>query len=142
MSIQDFSIQNIIENNGVGISIVGILVVFTGLFMIFLFISSLPSILRHLDAFTSKLGIQGHGHGGHAKPAADKKSAAKETKVAPASPDTELAAVVAYVIAAELEHEALSDYTKITIRRDDSQQVWGVAGKMRTLATRKINFNK
>ena len=141
MNIEDFSLQNIIEGNGVGISIVGILVVFVGLFLIFLFISGLPGFLSRMDALLAKLGIENQGHGAHDKPTGDKKASAKE-KVAPASPDSELAAVVAYVVAAELEHEALSDYTKITIRRDDSQQVWGVAGKMRTLATRKISFNK
>jgi Na+-transporting methylmalonyl-CoA/oxaloacetate decarboxylase gamma subunit len=137
------SIQNIIDGNGVGISIVGILVVFTGLFLIFLFISSLPSFLRRVDGLFSKLGIESHGHGAPDKPTTAKKTVDKVSKTEPAaSPDSELAAVVAYVIAAELEHEALSDYTKITIRRDDSQQVWGVAGKMRTLANRKINFSK
>lgn len=139
MNDTPISIQNIIDANGISISIVGIMAVFIGLFLIFLFINSLPSILRITDALFSRWGIGSHGHDGHAHPAA---AAQKSAKQKSKTDNQDLVAAIAYVISAELENEAQSDYTKITIRRDDSQQIWGVAGKMRTLANRNISFNK
>jgi hypothetical protein len=142
MNDTHFSVQNIIDANGISISVVGIVVVFFGLFLIFIFINSLPFLLRIADALFSRVRIKSsdHGHGGHAI-ATTPKTAEPKSK-SNQKGDKNLAAAIAYVVAAELELEALSDYTKITIRRDDSQQIWGVAGKMRTLANRKINFNK
>jgi len=133
--------QNVVDGNGIGISIVGVLAVFIGLFLISMFITVLPTVLRFTDKVFEKLGIQtgAHGHAPVAKPKAKPKdTAAGKTLPATASEDESLIAAIAYVIAAETELEAMSDYTKLTIRRDDTQHVWGVAGRMRTLATRKI----
>jgi hypothetical protein len=134
-----FSVQNIIDNNGFGISVVGVGAVFLGLLMIFFFISAMPSVLGKVEKILGRMGITigGHGHGhGHA-PVVPKPPKSTAVQIAPdgeVDPDT--IAAIAYVIAAEAELETLTDYTKITIRRDDSQQVWGVAGRMRTLAKR------
>ena len=136
--------QNVVDGNGIGISIVGVMAVFVGLFMIFLFISVLPHALKWTEVVFEKLGIQsGHGHShGHAPgpkaKAAKPKTEVKSSDQPSSETDEELIAAIAYVIAAEAELEAMSDYTKLTIRRDDTQQIWGVAGRMRTLATRKI----
>ena len=136
--------QNVLDGNGLGISVVGVLAVFTGLFLISIFITILPNLLKLTDKLFEKLGIQSGGHG-HAtvpkkKPEKIKASPAKKPAEAEET-DQDLIAAIAYVIAAEAELEAMSDYTKLTIRRDDSQQIWGVAGRMRTLATRKIRTN-
>ncbi len=116
--------QNVKDVGGVEISIFGMAIVFVGLCLTFCYISLLPLIV------------------GERKPKvkAPKPKAAEKTVDAPASDGLtpELQAAIAYVIAAEHEYEQLTDYTKITIRRDENHQAWGVAGKMRTLATRKI----
>lgn len=111
---------------GVTISAVGMSIVFFGLILTFCYISSLPYI---------------SGEKRKAKKANAETVASKKTTTTASSEDLDpgLNAAIAYVIAAEHEYERLSDYTKITIRRDENQQVWGVAGKMRTLATRKIS---
>jgi len=121
--------ENIKDADGFTFSAFGISIVFIGLLLTFCYISLIPFLV------------------GERKPKV--KKAKPEVKTAP-SPDVaeekkpvegfspELQAAIAYVIAAEQEYEQLTDYTKITIRRDENQQAWGVAGKMRTLATRKL----
>ena len=47
---QYYGIQNITENDGVGISITGISIVFAALILISLFIASLPRILALLES--------------------------------------------------------------------------------------------
>jgi len=133
--------QQVIDGNGIGISIVGILAVFTGLFLIYLSISVLPRLLGIMHKILRKIGYEpsGHAHGSVPKPKVKK---SLDTSTEPVNEDEDLIAAIAYVIAAEAELEATSDYTKLTIRRDDTQHVWGVAGRMRTLATRKITTIK
>ncbi len=115
--------DNVIAANGVEISFVGMTIVFIGLVLTFCYISLLPKLLNREP----------------------RKASEKKPEIAPVATSAEdtsasdIRAAIAYVIAAELEYEKMTDYHKLTIRRDENQQVWGVAGKMRTLATRKIS---
>lgn len=126
-SERNYGWDNVHNENGVEISIFGMLIVFTGLVLTFAYISLLPLI------------------GGERKRKVTKPTQpTTPVEVSPApimdgALSPELQAAIAYVIAAEQEYEQLTDYTKLTIRRDENQQAWGVAGKMRTLATRKLN---
>jgi Na+-transporting methylmalonyl-CoA/oxaloacetate decarboxylase gamma subunit len=122
---------------GVELSAVGMGIVFTGLVLTFCYISSLKYISGDKQIpFMQSLKPK-------AKPAhPDVAKGVHDTLEAKGKLEPELQAAIAYVIAAEREYERMTDYHKITIRRDENQQVWGVAGKMRTLATRKISKNR
>ena len=123
-----YGMANVHEVGGIEISIFGMTIVFLGLLMTFCWISLLPMLVGERKPKVKK-----------AKPELEPKPAGgATTPIDGLSP--ELQAAIAYVIAAEQEYEQLTDYTKITIRRDENQQAWGVAGKMRTLATRKLNY--
>lgn len=128
-SERNYGWDNVSAENGVEISIFGMVIVFTGLVLTFAYISLLPLLSGKRKS--------------RPKPArpdtAESTAQPHPSTSAPASLSPELQAVIAYVIAAEQEYEQLTDYTKLTIRRDENQQAWGVAGKMRTLATRKLS---
>lgn len=128
-SERNYGWDNVSAENGVEISIFGMLIVFTGLVLTFAYISLLPLLSGKRKPRTTTATSD------TAKSAAQTSASTS----APASLSPELQAVIAYVIAAEQEYEQLTDYTKLTIRRDENQQAWGVAGKMRTLATRKLS---
>ncbi len=114
--------HNIAAGDGIGIAIVGMSVVFIGLLLIVFYISSIPRIFERMDRAK------------HAR-ASGAKTAVRVAAPAPVD-DLVLMAAIGYVLQAELEHEQAQDYQRITIQRDESQQVWSVAGKMRTLSTR------
>lgn len=118
--------ENIEEVGGLQISILGMAIVFTGLLLTSGYIALLPIIA---------------GTNAKKKPAKEKRISTQDTALSGGGMAPELQAAITYVIAAEHEYEKMTDYTKITIRRDINQQVWGVAGKMRSLATRKISKN-
>lgn len=61
----NFSMQNVIDGQGLEITIVGITIVFSALAMISLFIAALPRVLTVLDPY---LPAAAHEHG-HASPA-------------------------------------------------------------------------
>jgi len=117
----DISFQNVLEANGIGIAITGILIVFAGLILISLYIASIPGFFRRLES---------RG----AKPARRLRGAAPAGT--PAGPRPELLAAVAYVIAMEEAFEEAEDHQRITIRRAEGHQVWAVSGRLRNLSTR------
>jgi len=139
----NISFENVLANDGITVSIVGIGIVFFGLVLTSLFIASLPWLLGKLYPWIcARLGIKPSPHGhGHASHGAPKPPSMRELDN-PGEDDAALRAVIAYVVHSELELERLSDYHKITIRRDENQQSWGIAGKMRTLATRTNHLNR
>ena len=124
-------------SEGVELSLIGMGIVFTGLVLTFCYISSLKYISGDKPIpFLPKRKPK-------AEPAyTDTAKEVQDTLTAEGKLEPELQAAIAYVIAAEREYERMTDYHKITIRRDENQQVWGVAGKMRSLATRKISKNR
>jgi Na+-transporting methylmalonyl-CoA/oxaloacetate decarboxylase gamma subunit len=120
-----FGWKNVESEGGVEISLFGMLIVFIGLVLTFYYIALIPKIVGKLDKPKPKAAY-----------GAPSPTPAATTSLDSLSP--ELQAAIAYVLASEQEYEQLTDYTKLTIRRDESQHAWAVAGKMRSLATRKI----
>lgn len=115
--------ESIIEGNGFGITLVGMLIVFTGLVLVSLYISSLPRILNAMQRSRERREQRGA-------------VTAKQPEDAALTDEQALIAAIGYVIEAEIELGNLLDYQRITIQRDESQRIWAVAGKMRTLSTR------
>lgn len=67
MNVLGFSYQNIVDNNGIGIAVTGMLIVFATLTFITIFISYLPKILKSLEGILPEEGA-GHGHHAAAAP--------------------------------------------------------------------------
>lgn len=108
--------QNVIDGHGVGISITGMLIVFSGLTLISFFITALPKML----AWVNK----------------EAKAPTKETVEVESTEPTEedILAVLALVLHAEMEH-SLGEMTHLTISRQQrTGSVWASAGKMRSLS--------
>lgn len=119
--------ERIIEGNGLGMTLTGMFIVFSGLILVSLFVSMLPRImssLGHLRSLRERRAIRAV----EANPENESLQEADEQAL--------LWAAIGYVVQAEMEQENLLDYQSITIKRDGSQRVWAVAGKMRTLSTR------
>jgi Na+-transporting methylmalonyl-CoA/oxaloacetate decarboxylase gamma subunit len=60
--LRKFSYQHIIDGQGFEISVAGIIIVFTALISISLFIYFLPKILNLLDKVLPEMSHNGHGH--------------------------------------------------------------------------------
>lgn len=119
--------ERIIEGNGLGMTLTGMFIVFSGLILVSLFVSMLPRImssLGHLRSLRERRAIRAV----EANPENESLQEADEQAL--------LWAAIGYVVQAEMEQENLLDYQSITIKRDGSQRAWAVAGKMRTLSTR------
>jgi Na+-transporting methylmalonyl-CoA/oxaloacetate decarboxylase gamma subunit len=116
---------NLLEN-GAELAVAGMFVVFTGLALISLYIAAIPLAVRRVDAMRA---IRKQ------RAAAPVALAPVRAVVAPAD-DLTLMAALAFVVQAEMERTNTIDDHRITIQRDESQRVWAVAGKMRTLSTR------
>ncbi len=113
----DYSWQNVIDGNGVGITLTGMLIVFSGLALISLFITALPRLLNRSPRLT---------------PA----SAAVSARAAVGSEPTEeeVMAAISLVLHLELEH-SLGEDAHLTISRQQRQgSIWASAGKMRSLS--------
>lgn len=122
----DMNFQNVLDADGIGIAITGMLVVFSGLVLISLYISSIPSVLARLQTGFSK---QKENRSESLKPAATTLSDKTELS-------DDMLAAIAYVIRMEREFDDADDYQRITVVRDDTQQVWAVTGRLRNLSTR------
>ena len=113
-------VENIIEGDGIGLAITGMLIVFFGLVFISLYIGVLPRLFDWVQARKQRRLEQ-------------------KATTAPAAAgvdDPTLRAAIALVIQMELDHEQALDDQRITIQRDESQEAWAFAGKMRSLSTR------
>lgn len=113
----NFSWQNVIDGNGIGITITGMLIVFSGLLLISLFISALPRILAFKDG---KSTLPENAE----KPVADGSSEPSED---------EIMALISLVLHMETER-SLGEGSKLTISRQKRGSIWASAGKMRSLS--------
>ena len=121
----DMTFQNVLDADGIGIAITGMFVVFSGLVLISLYISSIPGVLSRLETGFRK----------------KKQNRTELMKSALADVETtelndDMLAAIAYVIRMEREFEDAEDYQRITVVREDSHQVWAVTGRLRNLSTR------
>jgi hypothetical protein len=128
-------IENVVEGHGFGIAITGMVVVFSGLVLVVLFLTALPQVLAWIQAG----GLQRRPAAGSDGVAAGEHAAAA---VAPAGRavngmDADLLTAITYVLQAERDRQLALDHQEITLRDDDEQQrVWTAIGRMRTIATR------
>ncbi len=118
-------IHNIQEANGLGLLLTGMTIVFVGLVLVTMFIAIVPRAIRFAEQSRRKVVRKAPAH-----------AVADVVADATAVLDSALLAAVGFVIQAEMENQSLSEFQRITIQRDEKQQVWAVAGKMRTLSTR------
>lgn len=115
-----FSWQNVVDGNGIGITVTGMLIVFSGLTLISLFIGRLPNLLGLWDRLRS----------------GEPKAQTATTPPSPADqPPTEAEILAAIALALHLELERTAgDRQKITISRKQRGSIWNSAGKMRSLS--------
>ncbi len=119
-----FSFQNVLNENGLVISLMGMLIVFFSLTMISLFITLLPKILLLFDQLKDLKKV---------------KVDRVEQDIDPEdlTVDTELYAAICAVIALEIELSNFGDDQIITLKTgSDIQTAWATVGKMRTLSSR------
>jgi len=121
--MEPFNLQNIIDGQGIDLSITGMVIVFIGLTLISLFIYCLPLVLGALEKKPKEPQL---------KEGDKKETTSPNTK---GEPDKEaINAVIGLVIHMELEIMAAADNQKITISQtEDQRSLWGSAGKMRSL---------
>ena len=114
-------LHNIIEGDGIGLAITGMLIVFLGLVFISLYITALPRLYTWMQH-------QRHRRVERAVPASSRADTGLD--------DQALRAAIALVIQMELDNEQALDDQRITIQHDVAQEAWAFAGKMRSLSTR------
>jgi Na+-transporting methylmalonyl-CoA/oxaloacetate decarboxylase gamma subunit len=122
----DFSLSNIswahlFENgqNFINFSFMGMLIVFSGLSVISIYIVLLPKILNLPKLLKSK------------------KQAKKEKKAVGSLPAQDSELLLAITVALHLDQAGTGNYEKITWKRhEDRQSSWLTAGRMRGLAVR------
>ncbi len=118
--------DNVIAGDGLALMVTGILIVFSGLTLISLFIASLPRLFTYAGIARTKLApprIQASNEG----------SMGQEPMV---WEDEELLAAIGAVIELEMERMRMEDDQRITISRDEAERNWAIVGTMRTLSTR------
>lgn len=111
--------QNVIDGNGIGITVTGMLIVFSGLLLISLFIAALPRALELKGRIAAIRDI----------------SAPVPTAAATEPPsEAEIMAVISLVLHLETER-SLGEGHRLTISRQNRQgSIWASAGKMRSLS--------
>ncbi len=85
-----FSVQNIVDHNGVGIAITGMSIVFVALTMIAMFIAALPKILAVVEKFLPPES-ESHHH------------SAQAPQAAPVADDNEMIAALGYALHLETQ---------------------------------------
>ncbi len=135
-NIKAFDVQNIINGDAIGISLTGMLIVFSGLLFISIYIAILPKILAFLSKSDSKKMKK---QGKKAEPATEEMVSVPIEK----TNDTEsydIASVIGLVLQLEEERMSKVDNELITIVRDLHQpSMWGTAGKMRKIPRRRTH---
>ena len=109
-----FSWQNVLDGNGIWVTITGMVIVFFGLIFISVFIASLPHLLSLRDSIQQK-----------------KESVGVEEEEEEL--DEDLLAAISYVVWCEREELESADHQKITMQKGESNSIWAQVGRMRTL---------
>ncbi len=119
-----FDLQNILDNEGLAISITGMAIVFLGLVLVSLMIFALPKVLGWLD--TTRRGDRTPAEALDTAGVADEKTREKAC-----------VAAIAMVLEHAMRPEDGSTVQRITIRRSGSESIWRQAGQMRSLSSRQ-----
>jgi Na+-transporting methylmalonyl-CoA/oxaloacetate decarboxylase gamma subunit len=115
--------QNVLDGQGFAITLIGMVIVFSGLLLISLFIAQLPRLLDFFDRLTTRT----------ARPEAPSEAVAERVTVPQGE---ELLAAISLVVHMELER-LTGESQKITIlRRSGQGAIWASAGKVRSLSQR------
>ncbi len=133
--MEAFNIQNIVQGNGVAISITGMAIVFSGLLIISVIIKLLPVLLSILD----KKPEEAISSQNVEAPVAAAQSAEALSEAAVEDDDEkDIASLIGLILHLENERHYQSDNQYITINRDGTQQsMWGSAGRMRSTPHRR-----
>ncbi|MBT4286730.1 MAG: OadG family protein [Deltaproteobacteria bacterium] len=124
-----FSVQNIINGNGIAISIGGMLVVFGGLLIISIYIALLPHILKLFGKKSFKTTKKTH-----------ETLESRYSRKREIDEDKDLASVIGLILQIEQERLVQSSNQVITIKRDrHSPSYWSKDGKMRVIPERRKN---
>lgn len=121
MKTLEFNISNIVENDGIAVSITGMTIVFGGLALVSLFIFGLPKFLRWLDRIR-----------GNDREEEKAKAILDNTKEIH---DAEVAVAIAMVLQHAMTQEDGSAYQRLTIRRTPEDSKWKQASMLHTLST-------
>jgi Na+-transporting methylmalonyl-CoA/oxaloacetate decarboxylase gamma subunit len=119
-----FDLQNILDNEGLAISITGMAIVFLGLVLVSLMIFALPKVLGWLDTTRRR----------YRRPAEAPDTARVSEEDAR---EKAIVAAIAMVLEHEMRPEDGSAVQRITIRRSGSESIWRQAGQMRSLSSRQ-----
>lgn len=115
----NLSWMNVVAGNGIGITVTGMLIVFSGLALISFFIVILPKVLDRSCWPVLNLG---------------RAKTDEQITVDSEPTEEELLAVVSLVLHAETER-SLGEWTQLTISRQQRHgSIWASAGKMRSLS--------
>lgn len=90
-----FGWQNVVEGNGVAISLTGMLIVFCALTIISLFIAALPHVLAALDPWLPEM------HHPHAKPTTALRKPSEQT----AADEEKMIAAIGYALHQRTQHQ-------------------------------------
>jgi len=115
-------LKNLLENDGIGISITGMLVVFFGLALISFAIVALPRVVAWMER---------ERHAGHVSSPEE-----EAPQLESADEESMLAAAVWTVLQAELELADMDSLDTITLENKSEPSSWVFAGRMRTLSRR------
>jgi hypothetical protein len=113
-------VQNIVENDGLAVSLTGMAIVFMGLLLVSVFIACLPRLLVIYDRFRMKGGELVDG----GRSEVDDKR------------DEEIAVAIAMVLERAMTPEDGSAFQRITIRRVATDMIWKQGGLLRSHARR------
>jgi len=130
--------QNVLDGDGIGVSLTGMSIVFSGLVLISLYIAGIPRLFAFFDyrIEAGKLKAERKAQ----KTVKKEKSDSQTGSILEGDPD--LAAAIAFVLRSEYEYSTAEDHQRITIVRDADQSIWAVAGKMRSLSSQARNIRK
>lgn len=116
-----FELQNILDHDGIAVSVAGILIVFAGLALVSLLITSMPALLGKLDQICTRC-----------REIPPEDEAAADDREAR---DRERAVAIATVLDLVLTPEDGSAVQRITIRRRESESLWRNAFWIRSLGS-------
>ncbi len=136
--MEAFSVQNIVQGNGMSISLTGMAIVFSGLIFITIFIQLLPIILglslkrQKSESSSSKI---------ETVPATGSAIANSAEVAADDGDDKDIASLIGLVLHLEQERHFQSENQYITMDRYSQQSMWGITGRMRSTPHRR-NYAK
>ena len=133
--MEAFNLQNIVQGNGVAISVTGMAIVFSGLIIMSVFIKLLPVLLQKMDRKPEEAisSTPVEAAAADVQPAEVPSEAATET-----DEDKDIASLIGLILHLENEQLYQSNNQYITINRDGTQHsMWGKTGKMRSTPHRR-----